>query len=90
MSPRVYRASGGQGKLFFMQSCHSLLDFSVNNNSILTRLLWDLKKTLAVRHLHHPSKSSDSELDPMHPLAIKVETEGHGTLKTGKATWTLS
>jgi hypothetical protein len=77
MSPRVYHASGGRSKLFFMQSDDSMSDFRVIKNTVLTDLLANLKRTLAVRHQKHPIKSS-SKLDP---LAVKAEAEGNTMAK---------
>lgn len=75
MSPRVYGDSGGRGKCFFLRDPHSLSDFSITNNTILTDLLLSLKKTFSVRYRPRPSTSS-AVLDP---LALKAETEGDAT-----------
>ena len=79
MSPRVYHSSGGRSKLFFIQSEHSMSDFSVTNNEVLTDLLKNLKFVLAVRHLPRPSKLQSTS--NLNPLAIKAKSQGRETLK---------
>jgi hypothetical protein len=70
MSPRVFMNSGGQNKLFFMQSPISLKGFTVDQNPQLTSLLFGLKEIL---HRHHVGKPLDQRDDDSSAHRTPVE-----------------